>query len=463
MAEGIKKISENVIIDKRALIVTDLAVADNAAISVGALWTDPINKGLKIKTAANTLSYLDASNVLISGSIGTNLLADKSVTNIKIADKAVDARTIVDNTITSIKIKNSAITEEKLATDSVVSSKIKSNSLVTRHYADYSITGVKIADNTIDNNKLIDKTISSNKINDNAIIDRTIANKALKERHYSDLSIPNSALQKGIIFGDVIKDKGINSNHLADNSVSTRAILNGAVTSAKIAENSISNIHLQQSCIESKNIANNVILSKHIDNEAITTSKYKDKSITKDKLSDEVIDLIGDPVTYDSNNDVHLRHDLDVNGNVVVAGSLTANKVYNAVFMDLAEGYAPAEDEVFIPGDIVQVNEDGLLVKAIASSQFPIVGVVSDEYAACYGATEEELEEGTKIPVGLIGKIHVNVIGPVTLGDKIALAKDGMGASQKTNNLLNDHIIGKALETNLDSELKKVLCLVYPR
>lgn len=37
MAEGIKKISENLIIDKRALVVTDPAVVDNAAISTGAL------------------------------------------------------------------------------------------------------------------------------------------------------------------------------------------------------------------------------------------------------------------------------------------------------------------------------------------------------------------------------------------------------------------------------------------
>ena len=37
MAEVIKKISENVIINKRALIVTDPSVTDNEAISIGAL------------------------------------------------------------------------------------------------------------------------------------------------------------------------------------------------------------------------------------------------------------------------------------------------------------------------------------------------------------------------------------------------------------------------------------------
>lgn len=37
MAEGIKKISENVVIPKRALIVTDPSVTDNNAIEVGAI------------------------------------------------------------------------------------------------------------------------------------------------------------------------------------------------------------------------------------------------------------------------------------------------------------------------------------------------------------------------------------------------------------------------------------------
>jgi hypothetical protein len=37
MAEGIKKISENVVIEKRAFLITDPLVPDNDAISIGAL------------------------------------------------------------------------------------------------------------------------------------------------------------------------------------------------------------------------------------------------------------------------------------------------------------------------------------------------------------------------------------------------------------------------------------------
>ena len=463
MAEGIKKISENVIIDKRALIVTDPLVADNTAISIGAIWSDPTNKSIKLKVGANSFSLLDASKTFISGSVTSSLLADKCITTLKIADKAITEPKLADTAVSNRTIVNGAVTESKIGTSAVTSSKIKDSNILNKHYADLSITNNKIAEKTIEGSKIADKTIGSNQINDNAIIERAIANKAIKERHYGDKSIPSTAFQIGSVYGNIIKTNGITSTHLADNSVVTRTIANGAVDKTKIADKSIYNIHLSDSCVGSTNIEVNAILTKHINDSALTTSKYAKKSITKDKLADDVINLIGDPVVYDENNNVTLRNNLNVNGSVKVIGTLTAEKVYNSVFMDLAEAYDPNPEEVFNPGDIVQVNEDGKLTRAVSSSHFPIVGIVSDEYAACYGATEEELEEGAKIPVGLIGKIHVNVVGAVKLGDKIALIKDGVGASCSTNNLLEDNIIGKALESNNEIGLKKVLCLVYPR
>ena len=463
MAEGIKKISENVIIDKRALVITDPSVADNAAISTGALWANPNTKGLKIKTASDTLSLLDAAQTLITGSITTSLLKDKCVTGIKLADKAVVESTIGDLAVSSRTIQSNAVTEAKIASQAISSSKIKDANVLNKHYADLSITNSKVADKTLEGTKLKDLAIDSLQINSNAITETKIANNAIVDRHYKDLSIPTRAYQKQSVYGDVIKSKGITSLHLADNSVAERAIMNGAVTSLKIADNAVQGKHLADACVESSKLASNSVLTKHIADNALTTSKYANKSITKDKLAADIVDLIGDPVMYDKNNNVSLRKDLDVSGDVRVTGTLTANKVFNSVFMDLAEAYEPSEDETFIPGDIVQVNDEGKLIKGISTSHFPIVGIVSDEYAACYGAEESELEEGTKIAVGLIGKVHVNVVGPVRVGDKIALAKDGLGASQRTNNLSEDYIIGKALESSEDVKVKKILCLIYPR
>lgn len=462
MAEGIKKVSENVIMERRALTVTDPTVPDNKAISVGALWSDPDNKGLKLKTGTDTFSLFDAAQLIIPGSIITELLKDECVTTIKINGKAVTEPKINDQAVSTRTIENSAVTEIKIADKAVTSNKIKELNVLTRHYDDLSVTTPKIDNRAITDEKIDNHAVNNHHINNNAVNARTINSKALEERHYSDISIPFRAYQKSSIYGDVIKNRGVNVNHLDDASVVTRTLAEGAVTSGKIADNNIKNIHLTTDCVSTDNIASKAVTTAKIENSAIVTDKIQDKSVTKAKLADDVIGLIGDPVLYDSSDDVSLRKDLSVPGSVNVTGTLTARKVYNAVFMDLAEAYKPAPNIIFKPGDIVQVNNDGLLVKALPTSRFPIVGVVSEEYAACYGAAKEELEAGFKIPVGLIGKVPVNVIGPVKLGDKIALMKDGMGASCSTYSLSKDNIIGKALQTNDSKDPKTVLCLIFP-
>lgn len=462
MAEGIKKISENVVINQRALVVTDPAVPDNTAISTGALWSDPTSRGLKIKTGQGSLSLFDAEQLIMSSTITTKLLKDKAVTTIKVDDKAITEIKLADASVSNRTIKNEAVTETKIGNGAVTSAKIKDLSVLEKHIANGNVSTIKLADKAVTTDKINDKAINSSQLADNAVIARTIAGKSIEAKHYANTSIPFTAYQKNSIYGDVIRKDGISALHLAQNAVVTRAIANGAVTGEKIEDTSIHNKHLSVACVDSVNLAENAVTTKSINDDAITTSKCANKIITKEKLADDVVGLIGDAVKYDKDNNVYLRNELNVKGSVNVEGTLTANKVYNSVFMDLAEAYEPAEDEIFNPGDIVQVNEDGKLTRAKASSLFPIVGIVSDEYAECFGASEEEIDSATKIPVGLIGKIHVNVIGSVKLGDKIALIRDGIGASCSTNNLLRDNIVGKALESNNETGLKKVLCLVYP-
>ena len=463
MAEGIKKISENVVIEKRAFLITDPLVPDNDAISIGALWTDSNKKGIKIKTGKNTLSFLDAAQVLLEGSIPTKLLADKSVTNIKVDDRAINERTLENLSVTEPKLANLSVTEPKLDNQSVTSSKVRDSNILNRHVKNNELEGIKFKDKTITGLKIADRTLEGINFNDNTIDGRILKNKCLLERHFSEECVPHIAFKHQSVWGDVIKRAGVENIHLAINAVNTEQLMNGCVTEPKIADRNIKNKHLDNECVDSNNIAPRAIKKKHYSDLSIPTSAYENNSVTREKLAKDVVDLIGDPVMYDSDNNVNLRKDLNVNGNIEAKGTINATRIYNSTFMDIAEAYEPDKDVVFIPGDIVQVNDKGLLVKGDPNSHFPIVGTVSNEYANCLGATEEELEKGTKIPVGLIGKVHVNVVGPVKNGDKIALAKDGLGASCSSNNLIKDNIIGKALESNDSVETKKVLCLIYPR
>lgn len=467
MADGIKKISENVIIDKRALVVTDPNELDNDAISIGALKSDATKKGLKIKTAKDTYSFFDAAEFLVPGSITTELLADGCVTEIKLADDSVSTDKIQNDAVTEIKIADNSISTDKLQDGCVNEFKIAENSIKTEHYKDGSITNIKLADKTIEHNKIANLTINSDLLADNCVISDKIADKAVQNIHIDINAISNENLQNGCIFGDKIKEKSILNKHLSDGCINSNNILNGAIGSLQIAEKAIQEIHLADKAVSNRALGDDAVSTRTIQNLSVTNDKLADKCVTKDKLSQDVIDLIGDPVMYDQDNNVNLRKDLTLNnGNISVPnGTVTAKKIYNAVFMDIAEAYDPIEGEVYLPGDIVQLNEDGLLERAdssVTTKGYPIVGVVSDEYACCYGATEEELEAGTKIAVGLIGKVHVNVAGPIRLGDKVGLYKDGCATSVSNSNIVKDYIIGKALESNDEYGIKKVLCLIYP-
>ena len=292
-----------------------------------------------------------------------------------------------------------------------------------------------------------------------------LPNNSVLNQHLSSKCVGHNNLQAESVYDDVIKKYSVKNIHLADGCINTRNILNGAITSIKIADNSILENHLADNSVTNSKLANDSVSTTKLQNLSVTTNKLADKSVTKDKLAMDVVDLIGDPVLYNQDNDVIMRKNLTVNGNVEAVGTITAKKIYNAVFMDIAEAYEPKENETYLPGDIVQLNEEGKIERAdssVTTKNYPIVGVVSDEYACCYGATEEELEAGTKIAVGLIGKVHVNVVGPVKLGEKVGLYKDGSATTVANNNLVKDYIIGKALETNEEHGLKKVLCLIYP-
>lgn len=461
MADGIKKISENVTVDKRALVITDPTVPDNDAISIGALQSNPAEKGLKIKVAKNTYSYFDAAHFIMRGTIVTDLLADECVTEPKLGPKAVTEPKLNDSAVSTRTVIDLNITEPKIGPKAVTETKIGDQALVNRHYKDKSISNNKIEDNTLENVKFKDKTLTNSKIADATIIDTLIADKAIKNRHLDLSIVRNENLDNESVYGSKIKIKGVEQKHLADNAVNTINVLNGAITGIKIPPKQIGPEHLIEQAVNTIHYANNSVTNIKLAQDSVGTINLINKSVTKNKLGDDVVSLIGDPVQYDSDDNVSLRKNLTVNGNINAIGNITAAKVYNAVFMDIAEGYEPQEGEIFIPGDIVAVNDAGKLERA-TPSEYPIVGIVSEEYAACYGATEEELKTGKKIAVGLIGKVHVNVAGPVKLGDKIGLFKSGYGASIKTNNIVKDYIIGKALESSEDGGLKKVLCLIYP-
>lgn len=138
-------------------------------------------------------------------------------------------------------------------------------------------------------------------------------------------------------------------------------------------------------------------------------------------------------------------------------GYLTATRIYNAVYNDYAEFFEKEnEEEVFKPGDIVKIGENGGYTRTNKAYDPEVVGVVSDEYAFAIGGEEKEKN---KIAIGMAGRVHVNLIGPINKGQLIT-SSNITGVAQKADEYIAGTIIGKALETKKDEKIGKVRMLI---
>ncbi len=463
MGRGIKKISENVIADKRSLTLATKSAADGApalleevelyelvnteAMPLGMLNVDYSTRGLSIKVSQGdkdadaVWTKLDAKNTLIQQSVITNLIKDANVTTAKIANQNVTTEKIKDANVTTVKIANQNVTTDKIKDLNVTTEKI--NSL--------AVTNDKLATNSVSTVKIQDKNVTTAKLNDGAVTTIKISNEAVTESKVA----PNAVTTVKI------KNSAVTEDKIANGAVTEWKIADREIHAHNIAIGGVSNGNLQDAAVSTEKIEDLAVINSKIGNETIVgKDKIVKNSITKDRLDLEVNDMLDRAVLHDGNGNVTGEGGSTVIDNLTAKGDIYARRVYNVVYMDIAEGYIPGED--LMPGDIVAMHEDGKVYKANSIHEC-IVGVVSNEFANCLGASKEELFEGTKVAVGMIGKIHVKIKGPVRLGQRItvSLSDPGVGIASWINGNSN---IGQALESvscEFD-EIHEVLVQVRP-
>lgn len=462
MGKGIKKLTENVIADKRSLLLVGGSkkkgsnnkdfvpsnITNTEAMPLGMVSVDYVNQGMIIKTNQNaskpsdsTWQKFNAANTLADQSIITGLVKDKAITTAKIADGAV----------TEPKIKDSAVTTNKIKDGNVVTAKIADRAITNEKIADNAIQGRVIKDGAITTAKIAGKAVTTAKIADDAVNGAKIAPGAISEEHLSTTS-PLMIREKNIY------DSSITTNKIKDGAVTNAKIAKGAVTSAKIANNQITTAHLQNGAVTKDKLAPNAVGTTHLQNNSITREKLAPGAVTLDILGQNVVDVINRAVLHDGKGNVTGTNSTVLN-NITATGDIYAHRVYNVVYMDIAEGYVPGEK--LEAGDIVAMHEDGKIYKAATINEC-IVGVVSNEFANCLGASKEELFSGEKVAVGMIGKIHVKVKGPVRLGQRITVSVSDAGVG--VANWMNNNNIGQVLETiDCDfNEIHEVLVQVRP-
>ena len=143
-------------------------------------------------------------------------------------------------------------------------------------------------------------------------------------------------------------------------------------------------------------------------------------------------------------------------------GELTATKIYNAVWNDYAEWFEREDkSEVIEPGDVCVWTGNGVS-KSSKFNDKAMVGVCSDSYGHILGGEAlENMEDNNRkfVPIGLKGRVSVNVIGKVEIGD-LLVTSDIPGCAEVNNDAPQNCIIGKALQGSNDINKKKITVLI---
>ena len=393
MALGIKKITESVVEDERALIMIGsysssddvIEFDDNNAVPEGALISSLTSRTIRVKTSLDGQARIDGDSSLGLESITNKLLASFSVTSDKIA--------------------NGAVITEKIANDAVTQSKLANN----------SVTTIKIADEAVVFPKLDKET--QTRINN-------------LESNLSLLTSRVTVLEANI-------------NELKGTVNELRNKLNEEVNKL---ENKINNIETNINA-KIEEITNN--FNKKFESIEVNVNKIVN-IINQNKLENAVI--------HNGSKSVGSKYAGSTSlVNLQCTGDIEGKRVYFMTYQDLAEAYIPGEE--LDAGEIVAMHEDGKVYRAESMNDC-IVGVISDQFANCFGATKEELFNGTKVAVGMIGKVLVKVKGPIKIGQQVAVSLSDLGVGYASNS----RGIGQALHSvDCDfDEINEVLVQIRP-
>lgn len=152
-----------------------------------------------------------------------------------------------------------------------------------------------------------------------------------------------------------------------------------------------------------------------------------------------------------------------VYGDLTATGDITGEKVFNAVYNDIAELFECENKNNFKPGDVLIMTK-GNLNYTNKEGDKRVVGVYSDTYGYLLGGENRRNlnDYGDYIPIGLSGRVNVKVIGPIKEGDLLETSNI-KGYAQASLGDIPGTVFAKALESAKKGERKRVSALIMNR
>ena len=337
---------------------------------------------------------------------------------------------------------------------------IPSSNITSTEYTSY--TNAKIIDGGINSNGYVTLKAVGTKPLINIPVRIIVSESIFVESKYELNTFPaSSTLEAGLIAiaTDAEVKLGIDNTKaitpliLSDNYLKkTGGTLTGALTGTTITGNTITANTFNGTLIG--NVTGNVTGSSGscTGNAATATQAYTTAN-TADTLY-----LIGVTSTTSGNQSLQL----DASTYVTNTGYLYATRVYNAVYNDYAECFDNTDlDYDKVKNRIVEITDDDK-VRLGSNNSIRVVGVVSDSYGHMLGGTEEEIENGKKIPVGIAGKLYVDSKDIVDINNigKFVGSDDEGYAKVLSDDFKSGTVVGKIIGINEETNQYKLLLVL---
>ena len=350
---------------------------------------------------------------------------------------------------------------------------IPSSNITSTEYTSY--TNAKIIDGGINSNGYVTLKAVGTKPIINLPIRVIVSESIFVESRYELSTFPVSSLDEiGLIAiaSDAEVKLGINNNKavtsltLSTNYLKkTGGTLTGALTGTTITGNTITATTFNGRLIGNVtgNVTGNVsgssgsctgnsatatTASSCTGNAATATKAYTTANTT------DTLYLIGVTSTTSGNQALQL----DASTYVTNTGYLYATRVYNAVYNDYAECFDNKElTYTEAKNKIVELDENNNTVLAKENSNM-IIGVVSDSFGHMLGGTEEEIQEGSKMPIGLAGVLYVDSLDRVDIKNRGKfITSGGNGLAKVLDTPISGSTVGKIIDIDEVNNRYKVI------
>jgi len=163
---------------------------------------------------------------------GGTVVADGSITTVKLADGAVATVKILDGNVTLAKLAANSVDASKIVDGAVGSAEIAGQAVGTAQIADLAVTSAKLATGSIDGSKIIAGTVGATQITDGGVGTAEIAGLAVDSSKIAASAVGATQLADGAVTGAKVNSALKPSGGAADATEALRALGTGAGTAA---------------------------------------------------------------------------------------------------------------------------------------------------------------------------------------------------------------------------------------